>query len=120
MGLLISNFKRNRLILILVIKVLVSRGILVRDEYIHSIEVEEMKAYLRNKFELDHRPEAIIKGSDRVSVGIINFARVRQHIIPKNLAVIVIIDVSFAIFVLILGMSEKLYFGHVLVFIVLV
>lgn len=73
-----------------------SRGIQVRDEYIHSVEVEEMKVSLRNMFELDQRPEAIIAGSDRVLVEILNFAKEHQLVIPKDLAVIGIDDVSFA------------------------
>lgn len=77
-------------------KALVSRGIQVKDEYIHSVEVEEMKVSLRNMFKLDQRPEAIIAGSDRVLVEILNFAKENQFVIPQDLAVIGIDDVSFA------------------------
>lgn len=70
----------------------------IREEYIHSVEVQEMYDRLQSMFELKVQPEAIIAGNDRVLVEVLNFAKEKQLDIPNDLAIIGIDEVPFASF----------------------
>lgn len=81
-------------------KALLKNGINVRDEYIHSVDLVEMKERLHSMFQLDenNRPEAIIAGSDLVLIEVLNYAKEHQLKIPKDVAIVAIDDVPYASF----------------------
>lgn len=79
-------------------KALLKNGLNVRDEYIQSVDIEQMKERLHTMFQLKERPEAIIAASDRVLIEVLNYAKEQQLNIPNDLAIVAIDDVPYASF----------------------
>lgn len=77
-------------------KALVKKGISVRDEYIHCVEIEQISKQLDWMFQMKERPQAIIAGNDRVLLEILKYIKQYQLIIPTDIAVIGIDEVPFA------------------------
>lgn len=77
-------------------KALLNRGFIIRNEYIHSVEIEQMKECLHGMLQLDEPPEAIIAGSDRVLIEILSYVKEHQLNIPIDLAIVGFDDALYA------------------------
>ncbi|WP_332696720.1 LacI family DNA-binding transcriptional regulator [Halalkalibacter lacteus] len=68
----------------------------VVDDYIKSLEVQEIQKGLEEMLQLTERPKAIIAGNDLSLMEILKYAKANSIKIPEDLAVIGIDEVSFA------------------------
>ncbi|MFJ7728553.1 LacI family DNA-binding transcriptional regulator [Neobacillus sp. NPDC097160] len=79
-------------------KAIKDAGIPIREEYILTLETNQIKDGLKEVFSLPKPPQAIIAGNDLVLVEILNYVKEEGLLIPSELALIGIDDVSFANF----------------------
>jgi len=68
----------------------------VREEYIYSVEMNEMQNALKNLFELDDPPTAILAGNDMILEEVLVFAKEQKYEVANKFSVIGIDDVLFA------------------------
>lgn len=73
-------------------------GLPVEEKYIHSIPMEDMQETLKNLFELDDPPTAILASNDMILEEILVFAKEKKRQIAHEFSVISIDDVLFAKF----------------------
>ena len=79
-------------------KGLLENGLAIRNEYIHSVEMDEMQAALQKLFALGDPPSALLAGNDMILEEVLVFAKENNHLIPDQFSVIGIDDVSFTRF----------------------
>jgi len=79
-------------------KGLLENGLINREEYIHSVEMNEMQDTLEKLFTLDDPPTALLAGNDMILEEVLVFAKEHHYMIPDQFSVIGIDDVSFTRF----------------------
>ena len=72
------------------------RGLPVREQYIKSLEVNQIQAGIKEMLLLDKPPHAIIAGNDLTLIQLLKFIKANDLKIPEDLALIGIDDVSYA------------------------
>ncbi len=77
-------------------KSLEENGIAVNEDYIKSVEIEQIKSSVKEMLSLDKPVRAIIAGNDLALMEILSLVKEEGISIPKDLALIGIDDVSFA------------------------
>lgn len=77
---------------------LIDFGIAINDDYIKTLEVNEIKNELKKMLSLKHPPQALLAGNDLALVEIIKFIKANDLSIPEDIAVVGIDEVSFANF----------------------
>ncbi|MFJ8063030.1 LacI family DNA-binding transcriptional regulator [Psychrobacillus sp. NPDC096426] len=70
----------------------------INSAYIKASEPENMEMMLDELFKLDQVPQAILAANDRVLIEVLKYIKKQNLIIPNDIAVIGIDDVSFASF----------------------
>lgn len=73
-------------------------GIPINEDYIKSLEIERMQEGIREMFETEPRPQAILAGNDLTLIEVLKYIKVNNLEIPNDIALIGIDDVSFASF----------------------
>ncbi len=77
-------------------KALQASGIPIREEYIKSLDLNEIHNGLKEMLFAEHPPQAILAGNDLTLMQILNFVQEHKIQIPKELALIGIDELSFA------------------------
>ena len=77
---------------------LLENGLLVRNEYIYSVEMEKIQDSLAELFSIAEPPTALLAGNDMILEEILVFAKEHQYAIPDHFSVIGIDDASFTRF----------------------
>lgn len=79
-------------------KALQSHQIEINNDYIKTLEVNEIQSGLHEMLSLEKPPQCLLAGNDLVLMEILKYVRDHDFKIPDNLALIGIDDVSFASF----------------------
>ncbi|UOQ95289.1 substrate-binding domain-containing protein [Halobacillus shinanisalinarum] len=79
-------------------KALQSHKLAILDEYIKSVEPDQVEEALQEMMALDQPPEAILAGNDLVLKEVLQFAKLHHLNIAEDLSVIGIDDVPYASF----------------------
>lgn len=72
------------------------RGIEVNEDYIRSVNVQQIQQALKEMFSLVKPPEAIIAGNDLTLFQVLKYVKENDLKIPKDLALIGVDDVEYA------------------------
>ncbi|SER82922.1 LacI family DNA-binding transcriptional regulator [Psychrobacillus sp. OK032] len=73
-------------------------GLPIDPEYIKTSELENIEGVLDELFKLDLAPQAILAANDRVLIEVLKYIKKQNLIIPNDIALVGIDDVSFASF----------------------
>lgn len=73
-------------------------GLPMNPAYIKSLDLSNIQNGLRDMLDLEHPPQAILAGNDLTMMEILKYVHEHQLIIPEQLGLIGIDDVSFASF----------------------
>ncbi|WP_085522467.1 LacI family DNA-binding transcriptional regulator [Tuberibacillus sp. Marseille-P3662] len=73
-------------------------GIPIKNDYMRSLEIDDIQDGLKEMLELDQPPDAVLAGNDLTLIEILKYAKCHSLNIPSDLAVIGIDEVSFASF----------------------
>jgi LacI family kdg operon repressor len=73
-------------------------GLPTREDYIQSLEVDQIQDGIKKMLSLEEPPQAILAGNDLALMEILKYVKENDLTIPSNLALIGIDDVSFASF----------------------
>ncbi|WP_101842198.1 LacI family DNA-binding transcriptional regulator [Halobacillus sp. Marseille-P3879] len=79
-------------------KALQSLGLTEREEYVKSVEPDEVRRSLHEMWQNSEPPEAILAGNDRVLKEILTFVKEKNLSIPGDLSIIGVDDVPYADF----------------------
>jgi LacI family kdg operon repressor len=77
-------------------KALLSRNLPIVDDYIKSLEVNEIQEAIGEMLALKKPPQAILAGNDLSLMEILKYVKANSLTIPKDLAIIGVDEVSFA------------------------
>jgi len=77
---------------------LLKNGLTIQNEYIQSVEVNQIQMALKAMLSLEAPPQAILAGNDMALMEILKYIKENNMEIPSDLALIGIDDVSFASF----------------------
>ncbi|TDL30895.1 LacI family DNA-binding transcriptional regulator [Jeotgalibacillus sp. S-D1] len=77
-------------------KAMTEQNLPVKEEYIKSLEVEDIQQGLMEMMALDEPPEALIASNDFILMELLKYIKAHSIKVPDDLAIIGIDDVSFA------------------------
>lgn len=77
-------------------KAILENNLPLLPEYIKSVEVNHIQLELEKMFDLAEPPQALLAGNDLTLFEVLKFVRKNKLLIPRDIAVIGIDDVSFA------------------------